>query len=57
MKKTEKKIVQTIAWLVSIGIGLKVAEQIYDISMIGYMRTFHKDEYKKAIENILKEKA
>ena len=57
MKETEKKVIQTLMWFTSMGVGFKVAEKVYDVGMLSYMKTFHNDKFNKAINDILKKRA
>jgi hypothetical protein len=57
MGSIEKKIVQNVAWVLSIGVGLFVAGRVYGIGTIGYMKVFHSDEYNKTIKELGEEEA
>ena len=52
MGDKEKKIVTGIVWVVSAVIGFCVAEKVYDNTMVGYMKIFHKDAYDEAVKQI-----
>ena len=57
MGKMEKKIMTKTIWWLSLGVGLFVAEQVYNKGTIGYVRMFHPEDYNKAIKDIQEEEA
>lgn len=57
MESIEKKIVQNVAWVLSIGIGLFVANKLYNVGTTGYIKIFHSDEYDEAIKKLKEEEA
>ena len=57
MGNLEKKIVQNAAWVLSVVAGYLIAEQVYNKGMLGYMKTFHSNEYNNAIKELEENKA
>jgi hypothetical protein len=57
MGDLEKKIVQNVAWVLSVGVGMFIGTRLYNMGTIGYMQTFHSDEYNKAIKELKEEEA
>ena len=53
MGNIEKKIATTGMWGIAAIVGFRCAEYVYTKGMAGYMKLFHKDEWNKAVKQVL----